>query len=259
MPHVVIVSTLVSLATTVPEAVVSITAGVRGESSLAVGNAIGSVICNLCLILGVTATLKHVDAHPRLLRTPLVTMFLCGGLLLLMTLDLVLSRWQGILLLALGLGYFAWDFLQHARNRNRSEVAEARAIEQNVVRRFAWFDTRFGTAVQFGLGAGLVVIGRRRLVDAAVFIAGGLGVPLIIIGLTVVAIGTSLPELTTAITSSRRSVSDLALGNVLGANIANLTFIVGCAAALQDVHMIPGLPSCSILRPCSPSWGCCWR
>jgi cation:H+ antiporter len=97
--------------------------------------------------------------------------------------------------------------------------------------------TKPGTAVQFAVGAAVVVVGSRLLVDGAVDVAGGLGIRPIIIGLTVIAIGTSLPELVTAISSSRKAVSDLAVGNVLGANIANLTLIVGAAATLHDVKM----------------------
>lgn len=237
MPHVVVGSTLVSLATTTPELVVSVMAGAKGESGLAVGNAVGSVICNIGLILGVTATLKHVDVHTRALRTPLVAMFACAVGLFLMTLDLELARWQGVVLLALGAGYFAWDFLQHARDHKRADIVEATDIEETIAGRFQWFHTRLGTAVQFALGAGIVVFGSRLLVDSAVNVASAVGVPPIIIGLTVVAVGTSLPELVTAITSSRKSVSDLAVGNVLGANIANLTLVVGTAATLHAVHM----------------------
>jgi cation:H+ antiporter len=237
MPHVVVGSTLVSLATTTPELVVSVMAGAKGESGLAVGNAVGSVICNIGLILGVTATIKHVDVHPQVLRTPLVAMLACAVGLFLMTLDLELARWQGMVLLALGAGYFAWDFLQHARDRKRADIVEATDIEQTVAGRFPWFHTRMGTAVQFALGAGIVVFGSRLLVDAAVNVAAALGIPPIIIGLTVVAVGTSLPELVTAVTSSRKSVSDLAVGNVLGANIANLTLVVGTAATLHAVRM----------------------
>src|SRR5262245_33562828 len=95
MPRVVIGSTLVSLATTTPELVVSLMAGARGESGLAVGNAVGSCICNIGLILGTTAALKHIDVHPPALRTPLIALFLFGLALFVMTTDLVLSPGQG--------------------------------------------------------------------------------------------------------------------------------------------------------------------
>jgi cation:H+ antiporter len=237
MPPVVIGSTLVSLTTTTPELVVSVMAGAKGESGLALGNAVGSCICNVGLILGVTATLKHVDVHPLGLRMPLVAMFACGLLLLLFTLDLRLSRAQGIVLILAGLAYFIYDFTHHARDRKPADVAEAATIEKALTGRLAWFHSKAGTIVQFTLGATIVVIGSRLLVDSAVTISNAIGIPPVIVGLTVIAVGTSLPELITAVTSSRQNVSDLAVGNVLGANIANLTLIAGAAAVLSDVTM----------------------
>lgn len=241
MPRVVIGSTLVSLATTTPELVVSLMAGGKGESGLAVGNAIGSCICNIGLILGITAAFRHIDVHPRALRTPLIAMLGFGVLLFLMSLDLRLTRWQGAVLVLGGLVYFIFDFAQHARDTKPADVAEAREIEAAVGgpvgRRFGWLHSKPGSVLQFLLGTGLVVLGSRFLVDAAVNLASALGVPSIIIGLTVIAVGTSLPELVTAIMSSRTNASDLAVGNVLGANIANLTFIVGTAAMMSEVTM----------------------
>src|ERR1051326_3485134 len=192
--RVVIGSTLVSLATTTPELVVSIMAGTRGESGLAVGNAVGSCVCNIGLILGLTAAIKQIEVHPSALRIPLTALFLFGLLLFVMTTDLVLSRRQGLLLVALGMGYFVFDFVSHSRHARAAAVAEAGAIEEDIAARFAWLRTRHGTAVQFLAGAGVVVVGSRLLVDAAVSLAAALGVPSIVVGLTVVAVGTSRSE-----------------------------------------------------------------
>ncbi len=240
MPRVVIGSTLVSLATTTPEFVVSIMAGLRGEPGLAAGNAIGSAICNIGLILGITAAIKLVDVQWRSVRTPLIAMCALGGLLFALSWDLTLSRAEGVLLLALGGSYFAWDFWQHWRDRNPAHLTEAVAIEaETATTRWRWFETKTGSIVQFMLGSAVVVGGSRLLVEGAVGSAERLGIPAIVIGLTVVAVGTSLPELVTAITSSRKAVADLAVGNVLGANIANLSVIVGAAAVLHDVTLQP--------------------
>lgn len=241
MPRVVIGGTLVSLATTTPELVVSIMAGSQGESGLAVGNAVGSCICNIGLILGLTAVLRHIDVHPRALLTPLVALFGFGLALFLMTLDLRLSRVQGAALVAAGALYFLWDFVRHYRDRKPADLREAREIEDELSRSpRRWLASPWGTGGQFIVGALIVVLGSRLLVDGAVSIASRLGVPSIVLGLTVVAIGTSLPELVTAITSSRRAVSDLAVGNVLGANIANLSLIVGSAAMITEVRLDRG-------------------
>ena len=237
MPRVVIGSTLVSLATTTPELTVSVMAGSKGEPGLAVGNAIGSCICNVGLILGVTAALKRVEVHLRVLRVPLIALFGFAALLFVMMLDLSLSRWRGAVLVAGGLAYFVYDFVHHAREPKASDKGEPPASGQVLTSRFPWFQSRTGSVAQFLLGAVVVVIGSRLLVDAGVSLAGALGIPSIIVGLTVVAVGTSVPELVTAVTSSRKDVSDLALGNVLGANIANLTIIVGVAAMMSEVRM----------------------
>ncbi len=237
MPRVVIGSTLVSLATTTPELMVSVFAGSQGAPGLAVGNAVGSCICNIGLILGVTAAFKHVEVQLKPLRLPLIAMFGFGLVLFVLTLNLTLSRLHGFLLIGGGVAYFVYDFVQHARESRTAVVDEAPAIEPCASGRFAWFRSRPGTALQFLLGAGIVVAGSRLLVDAAVQLAAALGIPSIIVGLTVVAVGTSLPELITAVTSSRQNVSDLALGNVLGANIANLTFIIGVASVMSDVTL----------------------
>lgn len=238
MPKVVVGSTLVSLATTTPELVVSCIAGLRGESGLAVGNAVGSCICNLGLILGTTALLKEVRIHFDALRVPLLSMAGACVLLLLATWSLRLDRWQAIGLVGTGVAYFVLDFWRHWRSRDRAEIREAEAIEAGVSHgRWLWLDSPAGAGGRFLLGALVVILGSRLLVDGAVALATRMGVPSIVVGLTVVAIGTSLPEIITAVGSARRSVSDLAVGNVLGANIANLTFIVGMAGLFGTVRL----------------------
>ncbi len=237
MPRVVIGSTLVSLATTTPELVVSILSGLKGESGLAVGNALGSCICNIGLILGIMAVAKNIEVNFRSLRSPMFFMVGCGLLLLILSLDLTLDRSQGLLLLALGFGYFSFDFWRNLKRPARSALQEAKAIEEEKVSGNRWLKSKAGTVAVFLLGAILVTIGSKLLVDGAVGVAEALEIPPLIIGLTVVAVGTSLPELVTAITSARQNVSDLAVGNVLGANIANLTFIVGSASGLHDVTL----------------------
>jgi cation:H+ antiporter len=236
MPRVVIGSTLVSLATTTPEMTVSVFSGLNGQPGLAVGNAVGSSVCNLLLILGAMAMVKQLEVHPRLFRFPFLAMGVAGILLFALTAHLHLSRWQGLGLILLGAAFFAGDFLRH-RRQAAWVAAEAAELDTEFVERHRWLRTLGGTSALFLLGAVLVVGGSRLVVDAGVRVAEGLGVPPMILGLTLLAVGTSLPELVTAISSARQDVSDLAIGNLLGANIANLTLIVGSAAALHDVAM----------------------
>jgi cation:H+ antiporter len=237
MPRIVIGSTLVSLATTTPELVVSILSGARGVSGLALGNAVGSCICNIGLILGLSAAFRQIDVHLKVLRLPLLMMGGTAVLLVILTLDLQISRWQGWLLAALGVGYFFYDFSSHRRPAAPAMISEARAIQEHETEPVRWVHTKRGTIAVFALGAGLVVVGSRLLVDGAVAVAVAMGIPSLVIGLTVIAIGTSLPELVTAISSVRQRVSDLSVGNILGANIANLTLIVGTAASLSEVRV----------------------
>jgi cation:H+ antiporter len=237
MPRVVIGSTLVSLATTTPEMAVSVLSGVRGESGLALGNAVGSCLCNLGLILGTMAAVREVVVHPRPLRFPFCVMMAACGVLFLLTRGLRLERWQGGMLAGLGVAYFVYDFWRHRRGTGFPEESEAAEVGTEWVSRHPWLRSGSGTACLFLLGAVLVVGGSWTLVGAAVRLALRLGVPSIVVGLTAVAVGTSLPELVTALASARRRVSDLALGNLLGANVANLTLIVGSAAAIHEVEM----------------------
>ncbi len=237
VPRVVIGTTLVSLATTSPELVVSIVAGMKGESGLAVGNAVGSCMCNMCLILGIMAVIRSIGVHPSELKIPLIAMFFFGGLLVVLTWSLELSKTFGIALVAMGTIYFIFDFMHHKRTASPEELAEARSIEAEATAGNPWLESRKGTTLVFLAGAVMVTIGSRFLVDSATGIAEAMGVPSIIIGLTIVAVGTSLPELVTAISSARQNVSDLAVGNILGANVANLTLIVGGAASFNVVTM----------------------
>ena len=189
------------------------------------------------LILGLMGVLREVETHPRVLRLPLLAMLGCGSLVFLASWNLRLARWEGVILLCLGAGYFLHDFRRHYRSTRPAEWVEAVQIESGWLHGQRWLSHPWGTAAQFGLGAILVVGGSKLLVDSAVMLATALGVPAMIIGLTAVALGTSLPELVTAITSSRRNVSDLAVGNLLGANVANLTLIIGSAAVVHPVAM----------------------
>jgi cation:H+ antiporter len=237
MPRVVVGSTIVSLATTMPELVVSLMAGAQGEPGLAMGNAVGSCICNIGLILGVAAIIRAIPLRPADLARPLGVMLGVSLLLFVATLDLRLGRPTAFVLITIGVSYFAWDFAFHLRRRDPVEKLEAAEVIATAQRRFVWLETRFGTASQFIGAAAVVIIGSHFLVKGAVAVALALGIAPLIVGLTVVAIGTSLPELITAITSSRKGASDLGVGNVLGANIANLTFIVGVAALQTEVSL----------------------
>lgn len=240
MPRVVVGSTLVSLATTTPEMAVSVFSGLLGSPGLAVGNAVGAAVCNLLLILGVMAVVGAVRIPLRHLAFPFGVMLGLGFLLFLWTWDLRLGPRAGWALFTMGLVYFGVDFFRHWGVKGRL-AEEAEGFETEIVGRHRWLRRGWGTAGLFMLGAVLVVGGSHLVVESGVRLALALGVPPMVLGLTVLAVGTSLPEVVTAVSSARQAVPDLALGNLLGANIANLTLIVGSAAGLREVILEPAL------------------
>jgi len=233
IPRVVIGSTLVSLATTAPELAVSATASFRGNPKLAIGNAVGSAIANIGLILGVLAILRPMSVRARDFRLPGFVMLGAGVLLFFLTLPLHLARWAGLLLLACGCSYLLTDYWRHRpQPGTEPETVDSAQVPTMSLRNSIGI---------FVLGAVMVIGGSRLLCDSAVELAERVGIPEMIIGLTLVAFGTSLPELVTAITAARKGVPELSLGNVVGANIMNVTLVTGTAATIRPLTLSPSL------------------
>ena len=223
----VIGGSIVSLATTVPELVVSATASVMGDSGIALGNAVGSVIANIGLIIGTVAlvTRVSVDREAYITRSA----WMCGAAVL-----VVLFSWNGVIsrpfaavLFVLSLAYLHDDY-RRAR-KHRSHVAPEDEVEPAAdvrTRRSVWL---------FVLGAALIAVGSRLLVTSGIGLATALGVSSVVIGLSVVAVGTSLPELVTGVSSALKGVPDLSIGNILGANLLNLAMIVGLSGVIHPL------------------------
>ena len=214
--------TVVALGTSAPELAASVTAALRGVPELALGNVIGSNIANLALILGVTALIYPLQTQKGFLRRELPVMIGAAALLPLLLLDGTLSRVDGGLLLV-GLGGYLWSLL------SRRESVEG---QSDVSSKRPWLTT-LGAL----LGLSLLVGGAQLLVSGATSLARSFGVPELVIGLTLVAIGTSLPELATAGVAAFRRESDIALGNVVGSNIFNVLFILGVTALVRPIHI----------------------
>ena len=192
VPRFVIGGTLVSLATTTPELVVSAMASSVGDSGIALGNAIGSCICNIGLIIGTVALLTPVEVEKRDFVRRVAWMASSAMLVVAFTWDRTLSRPLAAVLLALAFVYLVWDYL--GIRRQRAVVVEGEAQDTSGLTK---------AVVLFAVGAVLIVVGSRLLVDSGGALAVALGVPSIVIGLTVVAIGTSLPELVTGVSAAR--------------------------------------------------------
>lgn len=233
VPRVIIGCTIVSVATTSPELIVSATASLQSNPGFAIGNAVGSVIGNIGFILALLVLIRPVKIGQGDFALPSLVMIVMGFVMLGLAWDLTLARWNGPVLIALGIAYLLFDFLRHAR-AGLADVGEADA-EDGAKDAAAPSRSRplHLHVVFFVVGVTMVVVGSRLLVSNGVKVAEWLGVPPMVIGLTLVAIGTSLPELVTAITSAAKGVSDLSVGNIVGANIMNLTLVTGTAALLS--------------------------
>ena len=215
--------TVVALGTSAPEFAASITAALRGSPELALGNVIGSNVANIALILGVTALVYPLQTRKPFLRRELPVMIGAAALLPLLLRDGTLSRLDGVLLLLL-LAAYLWVLLSR-----RESLGEDRP---SIGSRPPWSNV-LGAL----LGLGCLVGGAQLLVGGATSLARSLGVPELVIGLTLVAVGTSLPELATAGIAAVRRESGIALGNVVGSNIFNVLFILGAAALVQPIHV----------------------
>ena len=231
VPPLVIGLTIVGMGTSAPELLVSGLAAAQGNPSLGIGNAIGSNITNIGLVLGVTALIAPLSVHSRLLQRelPLLLIAMLFGYLLLA--DGQLQRLEGVALLCGLFLVLAW-MVYSAHSAGRSEaIADEMELPQTM-----------GTAravLAFLLGLIVLLAGSKALVWGAVDIAQRLGVSDLVIGLTIVAIGTSLPELAASVISARRGEPDIALGNVIGSNLFNVLGVLGLPGLLAP-GPVPG-------------------
>lgn len=231
MPPLLIGMVVVGFGTSAPEMVVSALAAWQGKSGIALGNAYGSNITNIALILGVTALISPIAVHSQVLRKELPILTAVTALAAWQLSDGVITRADAALLLAVFAGLMAWTIWQGLRQQNDalgSEIEQELAAHAMPVRRAVFW---------LALGLILLIISSRILVWGAVEIAEGLGISDLIIGLTVVAVGTSLPELASSIIAARRGEHDIALGNILGSNLFNTLAVVGVAAAIQPLSV----------------------
>ena len=222
VPSVVIGLTIVAMGTSAPEAAVSITAGLAGSNELALSNVIGSNLFNLVLIVGICALIKPFIVDQSIMKRDFPIAILSSVLLLFFIRDDYLSRAEGLILLLLMAAYLVMTVISAIRN----------PIIINDMERSLPMHT---SLIYIGLGLAAIIIGGDLVGDNACRIAAAFGLSETLIGLTIVAIGTSLPELVTSITASRKGESGLALGNVVGSNIFNIMFILGMSSTVHPI------------------------
>ena len=230
MPELLIGATVVSIGTTLPEVMVSAQGALAGSGSIAFGNAIGSVICNTALISAITIVAKPAAVDRKTLILPSAAFFIAAAFYCFNAYAFhSFSRLSGIVLLAMFVLYMIVTVMQmkrHPESAQQEEDAEGQ-IET----------TLSHDIVMLIVGAAVIAVGARLLVDNAQIIAAALGVPESVIALTLVALGTSLPELVTAITSLMKGCGALSLGNIIGANLFNLVLVSGTAVTISPFDL----------------------
>lgn len=222
--------TVVAFGTSAPELVVSVDAALSGANDLSVGNVVGSNIANIALILGLAALLRPTKVEAKVLRIDAPIMLLASFALLAVMSDGRASRFEGCLLLVGLIAYAVFTFWEAGRESER--VREEFASAAPALRPRASVS---GFLVVAGIAC--LVVGGHLLVTAAVKLATLLGMSQATIGLTIVAIGTSLPELATSVIASLRGQGDIAVGNVVGSNIYNILGILGLTAVIQPLEL----------------------
>lgn len=229
MPPLLIGMVVVGFGTSAPEMVVSAISALQGNPGIALGNAYGSNITNIALILGVTALIIPITVHSQVLRKELPILTITTALAAYQLWDGKITRFESLLLLSLFCGLMVWTIWQGIhRKSDPLEIETDNELKGNIM--------PLGKAVlQLIGGMALLIISSRILVWGAVKIARGLGVSDIIIGLTIVAIGTSLPELASSIIAVRKGNHDIALGNILGSYLFNILAVVGLAGTIHPM------------------------
>lgn len=223
--------TVVAFGTSAPELAVSIDAALEGNGGLAAGNVIGSNISNIALILGVSALIAPLVVHAQVIRLDIPVMILITLLVAIASIDGSLGRLEGAAL-TLGLIAYLSFSVMLARRETSPEVRAEFGSDVPQATRSAWVEI----ALMAG-GLALLVLGAEWLVDGAVTIARRFGVSDAVIGLTLVALGTSLPELATSIVAAFKRHTDLAVGNIIGSNIFNLLGILGISALVAPLKL----------------------
>ena len=226
IPQIVIGLTIVAMGTSAPEAAVSVNAALQGNASISVGNVVGSNILNILIILGITGTITAVAIQKSTLQIDIPFM-----LAITVVLGVIgytgnsISRIEGIILLVFFVAYLAYLFVMAKKNKE----------EDNEETKPIWKLLIFAV-----IGIVIIVLGSDFAVDGATGIAKVLGLSNKFIGLTIVALGTSLPELVTSVTAARKGNADIAIGNIVGSNIFNILFILGTSALIIPLEFANG-------------------
>ena len=225
--------TVVAFGTSAPELVVSLISSIQAKSMIAVGNVVGSNICNIALVLGLSAVFNPIKSDPSVVRRDIPIMLAISVYLLLLTFNSTLGRIEGATLFS---GIIIYTFFNYYLTQKET----VRAIDiESELKEIGFISSRPKQILLIAAGIAGVVVGAQIVVDNAVKIMTILGVNEKFIGLTIVAFGTSLPELATSVVAAMRGEMDISIGNLVGSNVFNIMSVLGIASLVRPI-LIPG-------------------
>lgn len=241
IPQLVIGLTIVAIGTSVPEAAVSLSAAMKGSAEITIGNVVGSNILNILLVLGLASVIQTISVQKSTIKYEIPFIMIVTIVLAVLGLaDETVSRFEGLILLLLLVVYLIYLFRMAKNGQDATEEVEHTETEKKN-------DSIWKMILLIVIGIVLIVFGSDITVDAATKIAKVFGMSERLIGLTIVAFGTSLPELVTSVTAATKGKADIAIGNVVGSNIFNIVFIVGMTAMITPVAYSAGFMIDSIV------------
>ena len=235
IPQLVIGLTIVAMGTSAPEAAVSITAAFGGSADITIGNIVGSNILNILIILGISALVYPLAIQKSTLIVDIPVVLLATAVLYLLGFDGNISRIDAMIMLVIFAAYLSYLFIG-AKKEASLQKAENTDAEENAAKEISLLKASIFTVI----GLALIIGGSNFVVNSATAIATALGLSQRFIGLTIVALGTSLPELFTSVTAALKKNSDIAIGNIVGSNIFNILFIVGLSGIIIPVPFAEG-------------------
>lgn len=251
IPSLIIGLTIVAFGTSAPEAAVSITASINGQNGMAIGNVIGSNIFNLLMVIGASGIIKPLLVEKSILSREFPFTLLISIILIILSSDILLfnssintiNRIDGIILLILFIVFLYYLINSAMKNRKESlcDTETSADLDMSNIKSIEKSNTMIKSILISVIGIAAIIFGGNLVVDSASNIASSFGVSDQLIGLTVVSIGTSLPEFVTSIIAATKGESNLALGNVLGSNIFNILFVIGASALISPMTVDPKL------------------
>jgi cation:H+ antiporter len=239
--------TVVAFGTGSPELAVGIQASMAGQADITIGNVVGSNIFNVLFILGISAIIAPLIVSQQLVRLDVPIMIVVSAAMMLMAIDGIIDRGDGLVLVAASIGY-TWVLIRMSRRETakvHSEYEQAYGATDQQKKRSRWAVH----ALLVGIGLALLVLGSEWLVDGAVAIASAMGVSELVIGLTIIAAGTSLPEVATSIIAGLRGERDIAVGNVVGSNLFNILVVIGITAIVSPAGLRVATPAINFDMP----------